>query len=171
MKNLLVILCFISLVLTGCSNHKPSEFPKLYPYTFTVLLQGQPVEKAQVMFLSEQTGQGWAVGGKTNNRGIAEIYTHQGSYMESGIPAGTFKVTIFKEPEELEQFAKSKEEMDKMTQEEEVQYTIQFGKAMKTAKTIVPAILSYHATTPLQIIVSETENTFTVNLEQYTPHP
>jgi hypothetical protein len=168
MKNLLVTLYFISLVMIGCSHqHKPSDFPNLYSYTFTVLFQGQPVEKAQVMFLPEQSGQGWAVGGKTNNRGIAEIYTHQGSYMKSGIPAGTFKVTIFKDPEELEQLAKSKEEMDKMTPEEDAQYNARINEVLKTAKTIVPAILSNRAKTPLKIIVSETENTFTVNLEQY----
>jgi hypothetical protein len=167
MKNLLVTLCFISLVMIGCSHQKSAEFPKLYSYTFTILSQGQPVEKAKVVFLPEQLGQNWAVVGETNNRGVAKIYTHQGSYMELGIPAGTFQVTIFKEPEELERVTKSKEEKDKMTQEEAAQYTAQLREAMKNAKTIVPAILSDRAKTPLKIIVSETENTFTVNLEQY----
>jgi hypothetical protein len=154
--------------MIGCSpQHKPSDFPKLYSYTFTVLSQGQPVEKAKVMFLAEQPGQNWSVVGETNNRGVAEIYTHQGSYMESGIPEGTFKVTIFKSPEELEQLTKSKEEKDKMTREEAEQYTARLREAMRTAKTIVPEILGDRAKTPLQIVVGKTENTFTVNLEQY----
>lgn len=167
MKNLLVTLCLFCLVVVGCSQQKPEKFPKLYSYTFTVLSQGQPVEKAKVMFLSEQLGQSWSVIGETNNRGIAQIYTHQGSYMESGIPAGTFAVTIFKEPEELEKVTKSKAEKDKMTREEAAQYIAQLREAMKNAKTIVPEILTNRAKTPIKIIVSETEKSFTVNLEQY----
>jgi hypothetical protein len=167
MKNLSIILCLIILLTIGCSNrHKPNNFPQLYPYTFTVLLKGEPVEKAKVMFLPEQSGQSWVVVGETNSQGIAVIYTHQGSYMESGIPAGTFNVTISKEME-IKQLPK--EEKDKMNQEEAAKYIASLRESMKESQknNIVPTILSDHAKTPLKITVGETDNAYTVNLEQY----
>jgi len=163
-KNLFWILCPICLMI-GCSRNKPADFPKTYHYTFTVFSQRNPVEKAKVMFFPEQSGQSWVVVGETNNNGIAQIYTHQGSYMESGIPAGTFKVIVFKEME-IKQL--SKEEKDKMNQEESEKYIASIRESMKKAQNnIVPVILSNRTNTPLKITVGETDNTFTVNLEQY----
>jgi hypothetical protein len=164
-SNQLFILCLTCLVvIAGCSRNKPADFPKMYSYTFTVLFQGKPVEKARVMFFPEQSGQNWVVGGETDIHGIAQIYTHQGNYMKLGIPAGTFKVTLSKTPEIAQ---RSKEEKDKMTQEDFNKYIAQLKESMKTIQSVVPMELSNRTKTPLEIVVGGTENSYTVNLEQY----
>jgi len=74
-------------------------------------------------------------------------------------------VTISKIPNVPERL--SKEEMDKLSKEEFIEYTARLQKAMDVAPKEVPPVLSSQSSTPLSITVSPTENSLIVKLEDY----
>jgi hypothetical protein len=83
----------VSLValLPGCSRQKlPSDLPKRYPCTITILMEGIPEEGVTVLLAGDDR---WGAAGTTNESGVAKIRT-AGQY--AGAPAGTYKVLISK---------------------------------------------------------------------------
>jgi len=163
----LSVSCFLVLIstLSGCNSKRPTGFPELVSYTLQVGKNGQPVQDASVNLVPEKTGQEWTVGGATNDKGLVVFYTHMNAYMEKGVPEGKYKVTISKIPDVPERL--SKQEMDKLSKEEFVEYTARLQKAMDAAPKEVPSILSSRSNTPLSITVTQTDNSLTVKLEDY----
>ena len=81
----------VFIIFAGCSDtKKPAGLPALHPCEVTITQDGKPLAGANVVFYGDQT---WAIGGGTDESGIAKIYTH-GTF--AGAPAGTYKVTITK---------------------------------------------------------------------------
>lgn len=83
-----------TLVFFGCRQGKrPDGFPPIYPFSVKVVQAGEPLAEASVIFHTDDASiEKWAVGGSTDERGVAKIST-QGF---PGAPIGTFKVTVQK---------------------------------------------------------------------------
>ncbi|MDD3468541.1 MAG: hypothetical protein PHE53_01010 [Thermoguttaceae bacterium] len=80
------------LLIVGCGGKPtPEGFPDLVPCQVEVIQDGKPLAEATVGFVSDQLQ--WAVGGVTNEQGVAQMYTH-GDF--EGSPEGDFRVTITK---------------------------------------------------------------------------
>jgi hypothetical protein len=91
---LFVIHCsFFLAFLSGCGEKLPDGMPKLYPLTITVMQDGNPLADAEVSLFSAEGESTWSIGGTTGKQGRVAPFTH-GRY--SGVPAGKYKVCIFK---------------------------------------------------------------------------
>jgi len=79
------------LFIAGCGGQKlPGDLPKLYPAQIEVTADGEKLAGAGVT-LSLVGGAGESVGGSTDAKGIAKLYT-RGQY--AGAPAGKYKVCV-----------------------------------------------------------------------------
>ncbi|MGL4942639.1 MAG: carboxypeptidase regulatory-like domain-containing protein [Thermoguttaceae bacterium] len=87
----LPLVCFMPVI--GCGQKYPDGFPKLYPISLTVTQEGKPLAGATVVLSSPESTLQWTIGGVTDERGVAPLWTH-GQY--KGAPVGRFKVTISK---------------------------------------------------------------------------
>ena len=162
--------CVLSLLVllsihSGCGGKRPAGFPPLVSYTLKVEKNSQPVQDASVNLVPEKPGQEWIVGGSTGIDGVVVFYTHMNSYMDKGVPEGKYKVIISKIPDVPERLAK--QEIDKLSKEEFIEYTGRLQKAMDAAPKEVPPILSNRSKTPLSITVSQADNSLAVKLEDY----
>ncbi len=93
MKNHLLFLFVLALLLPGCGPDVPDGFPKLYPVSIKVLQEGKPLDDAAVLLRIADGSMTWSVGGKTDTKGLAVLWTH-GKY--KGAPVGKFKVVLQK---------------------------------------------------------------------------
>ncbi len=82
------------MICSGCGKGLPDGFPKTYPMTVTVTNGTTPIPDARVMFIPETGGVGYAIGGTTDQAGVAKIRTAQGDHDAAGIPEGQFVVTV-----------------------------------------------------------------------------
>jgi len=85
-----VLLLFAT---SGCGEKYPEGMPKLVKVSLTFTQEGQPLQGATVSLFSEDPNFQWAVGGSTDNSGVAVLKTH-GSY--AGAPEGRFKICVRK---------------------------------------------------------------------------
>ena len=86
-----VLLFLAAALFSGCSpSDRPEGLPTLYPCEITVIQDGAPLAGANVTFMGDQP---WAVGGGTDDKGVARIFTH-GKF--EGAPIGTYSVLISK---------------------------------------------------------------------------
>lgn len=101
MKRFAIILSFcvaVSLLIVGCGGQKtPDGFPKIYPTTVTVTVDGKPTEGAAVTLIPG-TASNWPIAGVTDATGVAIIRTG-GEYV--GAPEGEMTVCIVKKTEDL----------------------------------------------------------------------
>ncbi|MDR2756396.1 MAG: hypothetical protein LBC20_11870 [Planctomycetaceae bacterium] len=91
-----LLLLFVLLIgLTGCNKeHRPVGLPKLIPCEITIInTDGTPLVGAFVRLLATETPIPWAIIGKTNENGIANISVNA-QYV--GAPVGKFRVLISK---------------------------------------------------------------------------
>ena len=87
----LVASCFLTF---GCGGKpKPDGMPDLYKTTIVVTQNGAPLADAALSLQSDDPSLKWAVGGKTDANGRAELTTH-GDF--KGAPAGTYRVGVVK---------------------------------------------------------------------------
>jgi len=92
--------CFLAVallgslvVIAGCGGPKrPANLPKLYPAQIEIIADGEKLEGASVM-LSLIGGGGEPIGGTTDAKGIAKLFT-RGDY--AGAPVGKYKVCVNK---------------------------------------------------------------------------
>jgi len=88
------LLFTCALLLSGCGgSNTPPGFPKLYPVSLKVIQEGQPLAGASVNLRISDNSMTWSIGGRTDERGVAVLWTH-GKFC--GVPAGTFKVAVEK---------------------------------------------------------------------------
>jgi len=91
---LLVMWLGVMLTFTGCQKeNRPSNMPRLFPMTVTVLQAGKPLPGAFVRFVPDQQGMPWSCGGTTDESGNAVIRT-SGEFQ--GAPSGQYKAIISK---------------------------------------------------------------------------
>ena len=85
-------LAFGLVACFGCGQKLPPGMPRLNPCLITVNMEGKPVENVTVRLLSEDQ-LNWGCSGITDASGKATIVT-DGKY--KGVPAGTYKVLLFR---------------------------------------------------------------------------
>jgi hypothetical protein len=98
MKNrnlkLFVVLVF-SVLIVGCSEKLPTNFPKkLTNFTVKLLYEGKPVEGASVSFILDDTSGGYLATAFTDGSGVAQLETSVNKFSKPGIPAGKYKAII-----------------------------------------------------------------------------
>ena len=88
------LFCAFALFVAGCGgSERPPGFPKLYPVSLKVAQEGQPLGGASVSLKISDNSMTWSIGGKTDEQGLAILWTH-GKFR--GAPIGTFKVAVEK---------------------------------------------------------------------------
>jgi len=93
------LFCAAGLLLivsmSGCSQDRvpPPGLPRLYQCVITLTQGGEPLAGAMVTLHTQGTSLDWTVNGKTDEKGVAIIFTD--GYFR-GAPAGEYKVTVDK---------------------------------------------------------------------------
>ena len=91
-----IIFAILLIVAIGCSQGppRPAGFPVIIPCRIIVLQDGVPLAGADVVLVPvNPTGTVWAVGGQTNDSGVAVMRTH-GEHV--GAPIDHFNVVVTK---------------------------------------------------------------------------
>jgi hypothetical protein len=83
---------FLLVIFSGCNRGVPSDLPKTYPTSITVIQDGQGLANATVM-LNPVDGSQWYASAITDTRGVAELRT-QGQY--AGVVVGKYKILVSK---------------------------------------------------------------------------
>lgn len=154
MNRLACCACLFSLaLLTGCTgSEEVSDRPKTHPVTGTVLLDGAPVEGAQVAFNPEGVDAEGAFG-RTDAEGRYELTTFDSG---DGAVAGNYVVTIMK--------FDAPPSTEAASEEEYVPPEVS-GARPSAPKNLLPAQYSDRAKSGLTATVAaEGENTFDFNL-------
>jgi hypothetical protein len=82
----------VTLIFSGCNRGVPSDLPKTYPTSITVIQDGQGLSNATVM-LHPTDGSQWYASAITDTNGVAELRT-QGLY--AGVVVGKYKILVSK---------------------------------------------------------------------------
>jgi hypothetical protein len=154
-----VSLIFIS-ILFGCQR-RPEAMPEVVPCTITVLKNGEPFEGVDVSLHKPEGNGTLSMMAFTNSQGVAKIYTHLTTYKESGVPVGTYKVTVDK-PVKLVQA----KEYPEFTKKQREAYKAKL-EAENEKLRIIPKKLTQPSTTPFEIIVDSKDGECTIELKDY----
>ena len=94
MKKLLMILPLALAVLTiGCGGpERPEGMPELFPASFKVVQEGQPVAGVTVNLFTDTHG--FPVSGVSDEMGVVNLTTYNQDYQ--GAPVGEYRVTAYK---------------------------------------------------------------------------
>jgi hypothetical protein len=162
----LTMLAALALfVTTSCSND--DGLGKRYPVSGTVTYNGNPLEKGEISFVTEDL---------TKNFGATGIIT-SGSYTlstggnDDGAQPGKYKVTI-KAKEDYS--AKAQADFQKESGTQNLKIPPQFtAKAEAAAKSLIPAGYGDPRTTNLTAVVKEERNTinFALSDAEAPPEP
>jgi hypothetical protein len=101
-KNIMYRLIPISflLLLVGClGESRPDGMPDLIPCSLQIIQEGQPLPACSVSLYPLESSNPWSSGGTADENGRVHLRTH-GRY--NGIPAGKYKVTVWKQKTEGE---------------------------------------------------------------------
>ena len=92
-----VAICFAMTALAGCG---PKELPKrkLYAIRGTVMINGEPVRYASVVFRPQDLTQGLPADGETDENGVFSLRTYSNDGVPDGAAAGVYSVTIGDHP-------------------------------------------------------------------------
>ena len=153
------------LFIAGCGGAKlPADLPKLYPAQIEVTAtDGAKIEGA-VVTLSLIGGAGEPVGGSTDAKGIAKLYT-RGQY--AGAPAGKYKVCvnwaiILEGPTSQKPVPTDPKELDI--------YKRKVASERK-AKPALEAVYRDTKNTPLEVEIGEGKNSFPVEVKKLDKQP
>ena len=145
-QTVLFLLAVSVLVLPGCTkSDKPDGFPDIFPCEIKVLQDGSPLAGASVTLMGDQP---WAVGGGTDDSGVAKIFTH-GKY--EGAPVGKYKILVSKR---IVEGAPTQEQLNDPS----------FTGGGETQYNVVDKKFGVQATTTLEIEVSSGKNSETVDV-------
>ncbi|MDR1385889.1 MAG: hypothetical protein LBJ67_18855 [Planctomycetaceae bacterium] len=161
-----VCLALTLIFIIGCGGtKKPDGFPQLISHTVIVNNNGKPEKDVTIVLLPQDVSGSWAVSGTTDSSGKAILATSQGSYTQSGCPAGKYKTVLTKNVRPS--FEVSSEEYDKMTDAQRAEYGVKMKAEMKKLSVIVPQSLTSPTTTKLIVDVSDSNKEVSVDLKDY----
>jgi len=156
LKKLLIVALLSIALVAGCGGPRlPDGMPTLYPVTITVTQDGSPLDDAVVMLSGTEQ---WISTGRTDARGNAVLYT-QSFY--TGVPEGTFSVTVTKIAEEGERPPRRPFDPESARIYAEYQRSGQTFRQFNT----VPARYREAETTPLTVEIQRGVRNVTVNVE------
>ena len=155
-------LCLSLTLLIGCSN-TPQGFPKVVPCTITVMDGTTPIADVDVTLQAVIPSSGTVFFGKTNDTGVCKAGTSFASYYKEGVPEGSYKVILVKEPY-VEDTKTGKVHMSRA----EIDAHRKEMQAKRDAlPRIIPVPLTTAAKTPLTVDVSGKTTELTVDVTQY----
>ncbi len=149
-----------AILTVGCGESRPEGFPELHATTVTITQGGAPLAGADVTFYPQDSALSrWPVGGTTGSDGKVELTTFS---KYTGVPAGTFKVTVQKvvtEGDPLPSHPGPNATRDQITD---------YDRALKTAKyevfqTVEKNYLQFQ-TTPLEASITSGINDLTFDV-------
>ncbi|MDR1493310.1 MAG: hypothetical protein LBT05_11395 [Planctomycetaceae bacterium] len=154
---------FFSILIVGCSEKIPANFPKnLVPFNVKLLNKGVPVEEAWISFVPENMTTEYAINTFTNKAGVAEIKTWVGSFSQSGVPAGTYQAVILHEPKPSREI--SQHEIDTLKLEELMAIEAEIKKEQAKLPKPVPKAWGDSKTSPLKITIPEKGGSVTIEI-------
>ena len=157
------ILC--SLVATlGCSG-KPSGFPKVSPCTITVLDGSTPIEGVEIALIPDTPIPGVIAGGTTDAQGVCVVNTTFANFQAPGAPAGSFTVTLRKDPTPTKPELTA-EDMSKMERSEVDKYNKERDAEIKSMPQIIPPVLTSMQTSKVKL-TTPGDSAITVDVTQY----
>jgi len=145
-----VPLSIICLVV-GCSR-TPSELRGLVPVTITVLYEGKALPAVRVALSTGQIVGVWSSGGVTNDQGVAVIESNLRTHTASGVPAGTYKITLVQSVQLPDELKPTQQELDGDVANAEVQRKRQ---VFIEAHTVVSEQWETAATSPVELVVEQ----------------
>ncbi|MGH7201639.1 MAG: carboxypeptidase-like regulatory domain-containing protein, partial [Planctomycetaceae bacterium] len=150
------IITLAGLVLAGCGG---GDQPETYPVVGTVTLDGEPVDRAHVIFHPENPAQGGVTArGQTDESGAYQLTTFDTG---DGAVAGTYTVTISKVD------AGETETMEVDLDDPGAAYDemMTTGDPTVDVENQLPADYASPATSPEKRTVKEDENEFNFDLK------
>jgi hypothetical protein len=143
----------IMLFFSGCGPTRPEAMPKTFPCKITILKDGVPLSGIDVSLFNTKEKGALSISAYTDSNGVANIKTAWGNYSTSGVPAGSYKITLMKHialPD------------DGVTEEQKEQFTPKEAEAYEKKRhaeidklRVIPKQLSSPETTPFEIAVIE----------------
>ena len=161
---ILFVLCLSLTLLIGCSG-TPQGFPKVVPCTVTVLDGTSPIVDVEVTLQAATPSGGAVFYGQTNETGVCKVGTLFASHYKAGVPEGSYKVVLVKEP--FVEETKTREEQGAMSRSELDAYRKQMRAKRDALPRIIPVALTAIAKTPLTIDVSGKMTELTIDVAQY----
>ena len=158
-------LCLSLTLLVGCSGGTPAGFPKVVPCTITVLEGTTPIADVEVTLQAAAPSSGTVFFGKTNETGVCNVGTSFASHYKEGVPEGSYKVILVKEP--IVEETKTREEQNAMSRPELDAYMNQMQAKRNALPRIIPVPLTTSEKTPLTVDVSGKTTELTVDVTQY----
>ncbi len=157
------ILC--SLVATlGCSG-KPGGFPKVSPCTITVMDGSTPIEGVEIALIPDTPISGVIAGGTTDATGVCVVNTTYANFQAPGAPAGSFTVTLRKDPipskPEL-----TAEDMSNRERSEVDKYNKARQDEINSMPKIIPPSLTSMQTSKVKLSIPN-DSAITVDVTQY----
>ena len=141
----LVASCFLTF---GCGGKpKPDGMPDLYKTTIVVTQNGA--------LQSDDPSLKWAVGGKTDANGRAELTTH-GDF--KGAPAGTYRVGVVKMEYEIREGAVDDEGNPVVITEEMKKNPATMDVRYVNAFSLIPDEYTNPANSPLEVTISSSSS-------------
>jgi hypothetical protein len=131
-----LIPLLLALTATGCGQTNPVKG--------RVLLDGQPVAGATVTFLPDADGQGRPASGTTDSDGYFQLMTYRSG---DGAPPGTYRIVVSKT-----EAPAAPPDNDHASKQRAQDYLARH-KGRKSNKSLIPAVYSDAAKTPLRCTV------------------
>ncbi|MDR0336064.1 MAG: carboxypeptidase-like regulatory domain-containing protein [Planctomycetaceae bacterium] len=153
MKQSFLILIFSCLFFATVGCGKQTNMPKLVPCHITVTDNGVPVAGARISMADESSAESLAINGITDSFGVAKMRTTYTKYTASGVPQGTFKVAIDKEPPNLP----PQNVTDDMN-EQQADAAMKKWEEEVDQLRIIPKNLIFISTTPITLEIKEKSN-------------
>ena len=150
----------------GCGmigGGRPKGFPRPYPCTVTVTKDGQPIVGAQVALFGPERSANVVIGGTTDERGMAKIFTAIGNYQEAGAPSGEYHVMIKKDV--ILEETLSDEELNKLSPDGKKKHAAELAEKRKSARETPEKTASPKS--PVVLTVEKEPVTITVDLAEY----
>jgi major membrane immunogen (membrane-anchored lipoprotein) len=159
---MLALLALLALTSCGADD----GLGKRYPVSGTVTYNGNPLEKGEISFVSEDLKSNIGATGTITNGS----YSLSTGGNDDGAQAGKYKVTITAKEDFL---AKAKADFQKETKQQESNYIPpQFvAKAEAAAKSLIPAGYGDSRTTTLQAVVKTESNKLNFELSDKDAPP
>jgi hypothetical protein len=152
MRSFLFIVLAI-LFFSGCGPTRPEAMPNTFPCKITILQDGVSLSGIDVALFRAEGNGPLSISAYTNSNGVANIKTAWGNYSTSGVPAGTYKITLVKHVALPD---------DGVTEEQKEQFTLKEAEAYEKKRNeeidklrLIPKQMSSPETTPFEITVIE----------------
>jgi len=167
---ILLIFCCCLIGFSGCGEKLPSDFPKIYPITVTVMDGSSPMPGVKIMFYPVGGAGTFASSGSTDDNGVAKITTAQGAFSKVGLPAGEFIVTA----EDVIDVGPrlTREEFDQLSMAEKNKMSMEQRKKHAEYERKVPVVLCNQLgavadRSPIRFTATTGKNELKINIAEY----